>query len=86
MKTELECRVISDYATVRDAYFPQHINAITLPNDDGTFDIYVNISLPRCKQLAALNHELNHIEQNHFYKCEELRQIEAEAELLIVTA
>lgn len=59
---------------------PPHINAVTLPNDDGTFDIYINANLPLCKQRQALAHELCHIKHDHFYNDKaEIREIETEA-------
>ena len=52
---------------VRLVPFPKTIRAVTLPNDDGTFDIYINSNLPEELQHRALNHELEHIRKNHFY-------------------
>lgn len=81
---ELEKRIIEDCAYIRSATFPQNVEAVTLPNTDGTFDIYVNSVLPPCQQIAALEHELNHIERDHFYRPDEIRLIEAEADLEFV--
>ena len=52
---------------VRLVSFPKTIRAVTLPNDDGTFDIYINSDLPEELQHKALNHELEHIRRDHFY-------------------
>lgn len=52
---------------VRMVTFPENIRAVTLPNDDGTFDIYVNRHLPEELQRRALEHELAHIRLGHFY-------------------
>lgn len=52
---------------VRLVPFPKAVRAVTLPNDDGTFDIYINSNLPEELQRRALNHELEHIRKNHFY-------------------
>jgi len=85
MNTELECRVARDYANIRMAELPMTVEAITLPSEDGTFDIYVNSRISPCKQLEALNHELNHIEKDHFYnECADITYIEAEADLVRV--
>lgn len=43
------------------------VRAVTIPNDDGTFDIYINARLPEELQRKALEHELNHIRKDHFY-------------------
>ena len=52
---------------VRYVPFPAKIEGITVPNDDGTFDIYINARFCRQKQINILNHELCHIQQDHFY-------------------
>lgn len=52
---------------VRLVSFPKTIRAVTLPNDDGTFDIYINSDLPKELQHKALIHELEHIRRDHFY-------------------
>ena len=51
----------------------------TLPNSDGTFDIYINQNLPEEWQEAALRHELNHIRMDHFYNEDPVAANEAEA-------
>lgn len=85
MSIELEQRVIKNYAFIRNVPLPRHINAVTLPNDDSTFNVYVNDRLSPCAQLEALNHELNHIEKAHFYnECADIAYIEAEADLVMV--
>lgn len=52
---------------VRMIAFPLSVRAVTIPNDDSTFDIYVNSMLPDELQEKALEHELEHIRRNHFY-------------------
>lgn len=46
---------------------PTHINGITVPNSDGTFEIYINANLCQKRQHEALEHELKHIKKDHFY-------------------
>ena len=66
---------------VRLVELPRTVNGVTLPNDDGTFDIYLNSLLTEDEQKAALEHEVEHIIQDHFYNdVKPLRQIEAEAD------
>ena len=66
---------------VRTVEFPRTVNGVTLPNDDGTFDIYLNAALTEDEQKTALEHEIEHIIQDHFYNdVKPLRQIEAEAD------
>jgi len=84
MNTEFECRVTRDYANIRMAELPMRVEAVTLPKEDGTFDVYVNSRISPCKQLEALNHELNHIEQDHFYnEFADIAFIEAQADLVM---
>ena len=55
------------YIFVRLVSLPEAVKAVVLPNDDGTFDIYINANLPDELQNRALEHELEHIHQDHFY-------------------
>lgn len=56
---------------VREISLPIHIKGVTVPNEDGTFDVYINADLSDCCKILALKHELRHINLDHFYKpCE----------------
>ena len=46
---------------------PSSVRAVTIPNDDTTFDVYINSILPEELQIRALEHELEHIKLDHFY-------------------
>ncbi len=52
---------------IRPIDLPNAVRAVTIPNDDGTFDIYVNVNLPEELQRRAIDHELKHIRKDHFY-------------------
>lgn len=66
---------------VRPIELPRTVNGVTLPNDDGTFDIYLNSLLTEDEQKTALEHEIEHIIQDHFYNdVKPILQIEAEAD------
>lgn len=52
---------------VRLIPLPCSVRAVTLPNTDSTFDIYINANLSQELQQAALDHELAHIRKDHFY-------------------
>ena len=59
---------MGSYIFVRHLKLPSdRVRAVTIPNDDGTFDIYINSRLPEELQQKALEHELNHIRKDHFY-------------------
>ena len=66
---------------VRYIEFPSKVEGVTIPNDDGTFDIYINSVFCKAKQQAILDNELCHIRENHFYNdILPIRQIEEEAD------
>ena len=52
---------------VRLVSLPAKVEGVTLPNDDGTFDIYINSRLSPARQQETLEHELRHIRHEHFY-------------------
>lgn len=52
---------------VRMVELPSSVRAVTIPNDDTTFDVYINSILPEELQIRALEHELEHIKLDHFY-------------------
>lgn len=53
---------------VRFISLPKGIKGVTIPNNDETFDIYINANLSDLARRTALVHELRHIKLNHFYK------------------
>lgn len=66
---------------IRRLPFPNRsVKAATFPNDDGTFDIYLNTLYPPAEQEAALLHELEHIRLGHFYSEAPIHRKEAEAD------
>lgn len=66
---------------VRYVEFPSKVEGVTIPNDDGTFDIYINSVFCEKRKQEILGHELRHILENHFYNdILPIRQIEAEAD------
>ena len=44
------------------------VSGAVLPNDDGTFSVYINNRVSRESQKKALRHEVAHIELDHFYR------------------
>jgi predicted metal-dependent peptidase len=67
---------------IRRIDFPNRsVEAATFPNDDGSFDIYLNTLCSQAVQEAALRHELEHIRLDHFYtEDKDIRQKEREAD------
>lgn len=65
---------------VRCVDMPCTIGGFVTPNEDGTYNIYINEKLPEEKQKAALRHELKHIKCNHHAKDGNIDDFENEAE------
>lgn len=64
---------------VRLLALPASVEGVTLPNDDGTYDVYLNANLPAERQQVALAHELRHIKKDHLYDANPVWVNEAEA-------
>lgn len=65
---------------VRLVPLPASVDGVTVPNDDGTFDIYLNANLCEAKQQDRLQHEIKHIIEDHFYQeSKSVAQLEQEA-------
>ncbi len=52
---------------VRELALPLAVEGVTIPNPDGSFDIYINSLLSAPRREEVLEHELNHILHDHFY-------------------
>lgn len=70
---------MGNYIFVRMIGMPDTVPAVVLPNDDGTFDIYINENLPEEMQNRALEHELEHIRRDHLYNDDPVGLNEREA-------
>ena len=69
---------IPDYY-VRFVDFPPTVLGATLPNDDGTFSVYINARLGDDARRETLRHELEHMARDHFYRDAPIAAQEAEA-------
>ncbi|MBQ9942433.1 MAG: hypothetical protein IJP03_05445 [Christensenellaceae bacterium] len=69
----------TDYTTVRLVSLPVTVRAVTIPSEDGFFNIYINSALNRAAQQAAYQHELRHILGDHFYNDDPVWKNENEA-------
>lgn len=69
-----------DYFVHLVPFPPGRIDGAVMPNDDGTFSIYIDANADDPHRRAALEHELRHIEKDHFYCDKPLEVIEAEAD------
>lgn len=59
---------------VRLVSFPLTVRGVTIPNDDGSYDIYLNDHLTIEQQESCLRHELVHIKKDHF--ADDVRNVE----------
>lgn len=74
---------MSDYY-VRMVALPRTVEGVTVPNDDGTYSVYINSEIPAERQQAALAHEIEHIKYDHLYSCKPLSVVEREADGYII--
>ena len=62
---------------IRYIDFPCRINGITVQDENGFYNVYINARLSFEAQRAAIKHELTHIKRNDFYSLEPLSKIES---------
>lgn len=65
---------------VKFVELPIRTEGCTIPNPDGSFEIYINSLLCDARKKEKLEHELEHIRADHFYQdCKDICSIESEA-------
>jgi len=57
-----------DYYVYCTGELPDKVYGATLPNDDGSFSIYLNSNYPEEFQQRVFKHELRHVYEDHFYQ------------------
>ena len=67
-------------AYVRLVPLPLTVEGVTVPNDDGSFDVYINARLSPTRQQETLEHELRHIRHEHFYLDMPVARMERQAD------
>ena len=65
---------------LRYVELPLKVDGVTIPNNDGTFDIYINALHTEPHQKESLEHELRHLKQEHFYLDLPLSRMERQAD------
>ena len=60
---------------VRIADFPVGVHGFVVPNDDGTFSVYINARDSSVRQRQAFKHERKHIARNDFSR-DDVREAE----------
>ena len=71
--------LIDEGIYVRMLVLPEHVKGCTVPNGDGSFDVYINDTLSDGEKRRALDHELRHIRGDHFYMPESVAATETAA-------
>lgn len=56
-----------DNIIMRLIELPRRVNAVTVTDDDGDYNIYFNSRLSEHEVKKALRHEIKHITFNHLY-------------------
>lgn len=65
---------------VRTIPLPYTVHGLVTPNDDGTYNIYLNENLPEEARRRYLSHELAHIYGDHLYDDRPVEELEREAD------
>jgi len=60
--------------------FPVEVPGITVLDENGDYNVYLNDKLSHDAQAEAFRHELEHIRQGHFYRLEDIKILEEQAE------
>ena len=64
---------------IRVEKLPASINGITIKDDNGDYNIYINSCICEDARANAFRHEIQHIRKGHFYSSDDIRKIEAMA-------
>lgn len=55
---------------IRGIELPSRVKGITVLDENGDFNVYINILLSFSTQQCTTNHEIKHIKLEHFYNFE----------------
>ena len=64
--------------------FKPYEGSITVLDENGDYNVYLNDRLSHDAQAEAFRHEVEHIKQGHFYRWDEVSFLEEEAEYKII--
>ena len=65
---------------VRLVVLPRRVEGVTVPNSDGGFSVYIDALLSEEQRRRVLEHELEHIEKEHFYVDMPVSRMEKQAD------
>lgn len=66
---------------VRYIKLPLKVKGVTVLDEDGNYNVYINILQSYAVQYRAVNHEIKHIKLEHFYDYEPVIHNEREANM-----
>ena len=69
-----------DSMIIRKVDLPVGVDGITILDQNGDYNVYLNDRLSYDAQAATLRHEIEHINQGHFYREDDLKVLEDLAE------
>lgn len=68
-----------DAVIIRKIDMPVGIKGLTVLDENGDYNIYINDKLSHDQQGVAFRHEVEHIKRGHFYSYEDLLALEEQA-------
>lgn len=71
-----------DDIIVRLIDLPHSVNGVTVLDEEGDYNVYINSRLSLHNRDVAYKHELAHIQEGHFYSDIPLSTCECEADLM----
>lgn len=66
-----------DDVCIRFMDFPCRVNGVTVQDENGFYNVYINARLSLEAQRAAIKHELTHIKREDFYSLDSLSKVES---------
>ncbi|QAT43477.1 hypothetical protein [Aminipila luticellarii] len=69
-----------DSMIIRKVDLPIEVDGITVLDENGDYNIYLNSRLSYDSQADAFRHEVEHVRQGHFYRYEDIKVLEEQAE------
>lgn len=62
---------------IRYVDLPCRVNGITVQDENGFYNVYINARLSIAAQREAIEHELTHINRDDFYSLESIQKVES---------
>lgn len=69
---------------IRKIDLPVGVNGITVLDENGDYNVYLNARISYDSQAIAFRHEVEHIRQGHFYKYEDVSTMEEQAKIEVI--